>query len=110
MTGVVATEGGNAAAGRQVIIAPQGGFQNRRDLVKMVSTDRDGRFQITDIAPGEYEIVAIDGSDASLRSAEYRRFFEDRFDRVTVHPASHENVNVSLLSIQDFQRIRSQIP
>jgi hypothetical protein len=87
LAGRVEDEGGQPVSG--VFVTLVSGIATARlyrtDMLKTTSTDEDGRFQISNLPPGEYKVFALEGfeKDAWL-DPEFFKPYEDRGTAVMV--------------------------
>jgi hypothetical protein len=63
----------------QVALVPNAPNRSTYIWYKTAMTDFGGRFEFTDVAPGEYKVFAwLSAPDGAWTSADYLRKFEDR--------------------------------
>ena len=58
LTGIATNARSENAGGARIVLLPEARF--RSDLYKSSVADRNGRFTLTDIAPGEYRLFAFE--------------------------------------------------
>jgi 5-hydroxyisourate hydrolase-like protein (transthyretin family) len=111
LEGTVQTASGQPAAAMQVTLAPAEEYDARADLLKRTVTDASGNFQIKDIAPGDYRVFAWESDpEGSTQSAEFRKPFESRSVAVTVGPRDKASVQVNVITDDDVEKERSNLP
>jgi len=111
ITGTVQTPEGQPAVEALVTAAPGAEFEDRADLLKQTLTDASGKFEMKDIAPGQYKVFAWeDAASGAVQSAEFRTPFDSRGASVTIGPNSHESVTLTRISMDDMERERSKLP
>lgn len=97
---LLATDGGRIRgsadhAGVVLTLYPEGGAGNP---TRTASVNPDGRFQMSDIPPGDYRLYAWDESERdNSRDAAFRRKYQSQSVAVTVEP--HGDTVVSLKAI-----------
>src|SRR5262249_21695256 len=80
-------------SGAFVTIAPAGSMADRADLVRTVTAQFDGAFQIRNLAPGDYRIFAWEDFDSGLaRALEFRHLLEGQSTPVTVRAGGSESI------------------
>ncbi len=108
--GVVMDAKGDSGLAR-IVLAPRDGFDDRLDLVKIVTAGAKGVFKVSDVAPGDYRVFAFEELDPNiLRSAEFRKLFESRSVSVLVHPASQETVQIKAISAEEIALEKTKLP
>jgi hypothetical protein len=109
--GNVQTADGKPSEGTEITVAPSDEYSGRSDLLKRVTTDAAGNFQIKDVAPGDYRVYAWEiDLDQSPRSAEFRKLFEGRRAVVSVGPNAKASVQLNVITTDDISRERSTLP
>ena len=107
LSGTVQTENGDPAINIQVTVAPVDRLANRRDLLKIVTTDTTGHFQINSLAPGDYKVYAWEDSDIPmLASPDFRKEFSSRAAPVTVRAGGQDTVQVKAISSAEIQKVK----
>jgi hypothetical protein len=111
VSGTVETPDGQPAVGALVTIAPEGDNASREDLFNQTVTDAGGKFEIKDIAPGEYRLFAWEvGTEGLTRSAEFRAGFESKSVSVTLDANGHESTMLTLITSDEIEKQRSKLP
>ena len=73
------------AAAKSVILAPETPRPERSDLYKRAPVDANGRFSISGIAPGAYQILAVQDPDpGAYRDPAFLEQFKNRSYRVRI--------------------------
>jgi hypothetical protein len=82
-----------------VALVPSPNLRGNLLLFKSVTSDQDGRFSLTGVAPGEYSVFAWDHADPNApRSPEFLKEFEARGSAVRVTAGSSSNANVRVIA------------
>ena len=87
------------APGVNVVLIPA--LQNGQVLegYKSVATDREGKFRIGGLAPGTYEVFAIEGIEPNTYvDPDFLASVQDYSQSVTLQDRSTENINIELIS------------
>jgi hypothetical protein len=109
--GAVQNSSGQPAAATEVLLAPAEGYDARSDLLKRAFTDASGNFQIKDVAPGDYKVFAWESDpEGSSQSAEFRKPFEGKSAAVTVGPKEKASVHLNVITADDVEKERSNLP
>ena len=97
--GVAFENGRDAAANITVVAVPDGGNRGRADLYKRAATDRQGRFTMAGLAPGDYTFYAwVDLERGAWESPEFMRAFEGRGRFVRLREGKNEPVELSVIA------------
>jgi hypothetical protein len=96
----VVRDSSRAAAGNVVVaLVPDEARQQRYDLYRNTTTDREGRYEFRGIPPGSYKVFSWEDIETkSWMEPAYRRVFEDLGKVVTVSEGSLETVDVTAIS------------
>jgi hypothetical protein len=99
----LATDGGAiegvAAPDAAVVLEPKGPWREWPDRLRSATADRDGRFSLRDIAPGEYLFFAFDGAPPGApAAAEFRRAYEKQATAVTVEAGARQTVKATAIA------------
>ena len=98
--GTVSDAGGAPAEGAVVVAVPAGRLREWTDLVRSATADRDGKFELRDLAPGDYRIFAWeDAEEGAPLDADFRRPFEARGVDVRVEANGREEVQLRSISL-----------
>jgi hypothetical protein len=94
-----------------VIIVPTGTQAERLDRVEFTQVeDASGAFELYDIPPGEYQVLACETADASLpQYPGFRKLFEGRSETVTVRPGERATVRLKVISAADAAEARTKL-
>jgi hypothetical protein len=103
---VLGTDGarltGTTAEGAVVVAAPEARLSEWADLVRSAAADKDGRFELRDLAPGDYRVLAFaDAEEGAPLDADFRRPFVERGVVVRVGANAKETVQVRAISMYD---------
>jgi len=83
--GYVSNERQEAAPSAYVVLMPRGAHQGRNDRQRSATADHNGRFLLSDIAPGEYRLfVWEERADPDFLSPEFVDHYEAKGTDVTV--------------------------
>ncbi len=95
-----ASENGRDPAANVVIVAvPDGANLGRADLYKRTSTDRQGRFAMTGLAPGDYTFYAWDDIErGAWESPEFMKAFEGRGRFVRLREGQNDSLDLSMVT------------
>jgi hypothetical protein len=89
---------GNAVANVKTVAVPQPSRRHRGDLYKYVSTDDDGRFQLTGLAPGDYKVFAFERvEEGAWQDPEFIKLFEDRGKAVRVEESGRISTEIRMI-------------
>jgi hypothetical protein len=110
LSGTVQTASGDPAASIRVTVAPADQYANRKDLMRATSTDLTGHFQVSGLAPGDYQVYAWEDLEAANLAplVDFRREFGSRAATVTVHGNGQDNVQVKSISASDAQPVKAK--
>ena len=98
LEGVAFENGRDPAANITVVAVPDGGNRGRADLYKRAATDRQGRFTMGGLAPGDYTLYAwVDLERGAWESPEFMRAFEGRGRFVRLREGKNEPVELSVI-------------
>jgi hypothetical protein len=107
--GTVQTAAGAPAVNLPVTIAPAGHLANRRDLIRSIFTDDTGRFQVEDLAPGDYQAYAWDDPDVPMAvDAAFRQAFFTQSTAVTVAATAQTSVQLKLIPADDIRKVKER--
>jgi len=96
LAGAVVDRSNKLAAGAVIALLPTGPNQQRQDLYKNAFADESGRFEIRDIAPGDYVVFAWEAVDESVwRDPEFLRRNEGAGRRIHIGPSGRETVELT---------------
>jgi Carboxypeptidase regulatory-like domain len=85
----------NPVAGATVVAVPDPSLRARPDRFYQASTDQHGRYQLTNVAPGDYKIFAWDDVEpGAWFDPEYLRSIEARGEPVKLEVKGHETAKV----------------
>jgi hypothetical protein len=100
LEGVLRSDGPGQVSDASVVLVPNT-TRERSELFKSVSVDKDGRFTISGIAPGDYKLFAWDNLEGhEYFDPEVLKRFEDKGTRVRVVPSSNQTIDLKTLSMQ----------
>ena len=85
VTGKVQDQDGNAGDHMLVTLAPKGALAGRTDLIQTVATADDGSFQLSGVAPGDYNVFAWESTNTdAARAPEFFKMFESSATSVSI--------------------------
>jgi hypothetical protein len=100
LEGTVADRARNPVANASIALLPFNVRYDRPDLYRKASTDQSGRFQLRDVAPGEYMIFTWEDVDESVwRDPEFIRRNEAAGRRVRVGPNSRDTLELTAIPL-----------
>jgi protocatechuate 3,4-dioxygenase beta subunit len=92
LDGAVTNEEGQAVGGAQVVLVPEGERRNVTSLYKMATTDQNGLFFITGLAPGEYKVFAWEQVESGAWfDPEFIKPFESKGEKVSLSEGGRES-------------------
>jgi hypothetical protein len=101
---------GSAAANTAVILAPDGRLSGRRDLLRTIRTDANGRAQVMNLAPADYRIYAIEDDDLNLvQSAEFQKEIANESAPITIHSSGSDSIQLRAVPAEQVQQIKNKI-
>jgi hypothetical protein len=101
----LATDGGTiegaAPEDAVAVLAPVGRLAAWPDSQRIATATKDGRFQLRDIAPGEYLLFVFDDAEPGApAAAEFRAPYVKQATPVSVEPGSRQKVEVKTIAVQ----------
>jgi 5-hydroxyisourate hydrolase-like protein (transthyretin family) len=100
LEGVVRSDDSQPVAEISVVLVPDT-MRERSELFKNVSVEKNGRFTISGIAPGDYKLFAWTGLDRhEYFDPEVLKRFEEKGRRVHVAGSSSQSVELTVLPMQ----------
>jgi len=98
LAGLVMDRSKNAVANGTIALIPVNALQPRPDLYKKTSADESGRFQLREIAPGDYIVFAWDDVEESVWwDPEFVRRNEPLGKRIHISPNGRETVELTAI-------------
>jgi len=99
VTGTAHENGRDAAPGVTVVAVPDGGNRGRSDLYRRATTDRQGRFSMRGLAPGDYTFYAwADIERGAWESPEYMRAFDGRGRFVRLREGQNDALELDVVT------------
>ncbi|MBL8232338.1 MAG: carboxypeptidase regulatory-like domain-containing protein [Bryobacterales bacterium] len=96
VSGVVQNEKGDPLPGAKVALIPE---PIRPFRLRVTSTDQNGIFQIGNVAPGEYQAVAMESADtAAFEDEEYLKPIRGKLQRVKVEAEGTQSLKLKVVS------------
>ena len=96
ISGVVQDAKQQPASGSMVTLLPDPMKDERNDLYRITSTDQNGQFTLSGIAPGEYKLFAWEDVDpGSYMDTAFLKPHESRARKVTIKANSQEQVTLA---------------
>jgi hypothetical protein len=94
---------GESAGSVTVALIPDENQRHRSDLYRVAQTDVSGRYQLRDIAPGNYKLFAWDEVDPDAwQNSEFLRAYEENGRALAVPEGSHQQVDTTVIPPQVF--------
>ena len=107
MKGRIDFGSGKPMGGVRVTLAPDGPLSNRNDLIRTVLANEIGEFEVTDLAPGSYRILAWEKYEADLvQDPEFLDVF--RVSSVTVANGEQQDVEPRMISAREIEDAKAQ--
>ena len=107
--GSVLAEDDKPVVGATVTIAPLGRRENRIDLVRMAYTDEAGRFSLTNMPPGDYQVFAWGDADVWMAiDPRFRAMLGSLAGSLTVTGGADSNVTVKLIPADAVRQAKEQ--
>jgi protocatechuate 3,4-dioxygenase beta subunit len=104
LTGKAQDRDGNPGDHMLVTLAPKGDLAARTDLIRTAPTGDDGSFQMTGLAPGDYDVFAWESLDQdTARSPEFLKLFEATASTVSVQSAGATSVQIKGVPAEDME-------
>ena len=100
VTGVVRNDKGETIPGVLVTLwSPGQAPAGTADSYRFANTDQSGGFRLSNLAPGEYRIVAWEDIEPGLaQDPDFRKRFESQAASVTLRDNSHDTADVKLIA------------
>jgi protocatechuate 3,4-dioxygenase beta subunit len=100
VTGVVRNDKGETIPGVLVTLwSPGQAPAGTADSYRFANTDQSGGFRLSNLAPGEYRIVAWEDIEPGLaQDPDFRKRFESQAASVTLRDNSHDTAEVKLIA------------
>jgi hypothetical protein len=100
LDGSVLDADANPRANVTTVAVPSGPRRRRGDLYKYVSTDDEGRFVLTGLAPGDYKLFAFERvEEGAWQDAEFIKLFEDRGTTVRVQEGRRSTAEIRIIPV-----------
>jgi protocatechuate 3,4-dioxygenase beta subunit len=94
--GAVLDAGDQPVAGATVIAIPDAARRGRPDTYQSDSADQQGRFKLHGLAPGEYEVIAVEYLDDDYRDPEFLKKYENSSVVVKLEKGEHKAVSLKV--------------
>ncbi|HEU0143106.1 MAG TPA: carboxypeptidase-like regulatory domain-containing protein [Bryobacteraceae bacterium] len=107
LTGSVTDSEGKPASDVELTLFPESPErQRRRDLFRVTTSDQDGQFRFTDVAPGDYKVLAWQNLEAgAIQDPEFRRQFEAKAKSVSLGVNGQESVELKEIPAEEIARV-----
>ena len=100
LDGSVLDADANPRANVTTVAVPSAPRRRRGDLYKYVSTDDEGRFVLTGLAPGDYKLFAFERvEEGAWQDAEFIKLFEDRGTTVRVQEGRRSTAEIRIIPV-----------
>jgi len=104
VSGKVQDQDGNPGDHMLVTLAPKGDLASRTDLIQTAATADDGSFQMTGVAPGDYNVFAWETLDQdAARAPDFLKLFEAKASPVSVQGANQASVQLKAVRAQEME-------
>jgi Carboxypeptidase regulatory-like domain len=103
---------GNVESGMPVLVAaiPEAAYAARQDMQRLTSTAAGGSLTLSNMAPGNYKVFALQTEDFSdIYNRELMKLLEGNAASVTVHAAGHEQISVTAISLSEVEQARGKL-
>jgi hypothetical protein len=88
-----------AASGVEVVAVPAIEHRSEHDLYKTTTSNKEGRFKIVGLAPGDYKLFALEGAEpGEYLDPDFMARFEDYGESLNVEENSSNIVNLKVLT------------
>jgi len=102
LEGTVMSAQGAPIEGAAVAAVPDGRLRDWIDLARSAVAGREGKFELRDLAPGEYQVFAWeDAEPGAPLDADFRKPFEKQAASVRVAANGHENIQLKAISVAE---------
>jgi protocatechuate 3,4-dioxygenase beta subunit len=96
--GSVSNDRQQALPNATVVLVPDLRFRKRSDLYKVVTTDNAGRFRITGVTPGDYELFAWENVESGAwQDPAFIAAYENAGRPIHLYEGSSENVQLQVI-------------
>ncbi len=100
LNGVVQDSKQQPAAGVMVSLLPDPMKDYRYDLTRNVPTDQSGKFNLSNLPPGDYKVYAWENFDfANALDPESLKAYETRAKKITIKPNSQEQLTLTSIPL-----------
>ena len=100
LEGAVMSAQGAPIEGAAVVAVPDGRLRDWTDLAWSAVTGREGKFELRDLAPGDYRVFAWeDAEPGAPLDADFRKPFEKQAASVRVAANGHETIQLKAISV-----------
>ena len=104
LTGKVQDQDGNPGDHMLVTLQPKGDLAGRTDLIQTAATADDGSFQMTGVAPGDYNVFAWETLDENAaRAPDFLKLFQSKSATVSVAGSASASVQVKAVPARDME-------
>jgi hypothetical protein len=98
LDGTVENENHQAVAGATVVLVPVTNDRKQLFLFRAVNTNRNGRFTLRGIVPGDYKLLAWeDAEPGAWQDPDFLSTYEDRAEKITIQANGHEIRNLNAI-------------
>ena len=100
LEGAVMSAQGTPVEGAAVVAVPDGRLRDWTDLARSAVAGREGKFELRDLAPGDYQILAWeDAEPGAPLDTDFRKPFEKQAASVRVAANGHETIQLKAISV-----------
>jgi hypothetical protein len=98
LDGAVIDAQGSPLEGAAVLLVPDGRLREWTDLTRSAVTGKEGKFELRDIAPGDYKIFALEDAESGAHlDPDFQKPFEKQATAVRIAPNGRDTLEVKAL-------------
>jgi hypothetical protein len=99
--GTVVDREGKTFAGASVVSVPSSGKNGRPDAYQTDRTDEKGHFALRGMNPGEFLVVAFEGTPGDYRAAEFVKQYERKGQKVELEEGGKKSVVLKVIAEEE---------
>lgn len=108
LDGSVQDGNGNPAQGAAITLVPDG--VTRADLFKSATTDANGVFHISGVAPGRYRAFACEEFDSAMQVPEMTRILGSKGVAFSIDGAARQSIQLNLITSAELAEAKEKLP